>query len=789
MPASNNNTNSTTVFKADISQFKAAIQEANRIIRVANSEFKATSASMDDWSQSTDGLSAKIQQSQTVFDAQKRKLEVLEEQYRECAKTQDENSNGMLDLKARINNQRAAMEKSRREVEKYKTQLKNLETDTKSLTKQTEQQEKELKSLKQKYVDSVAATGKSSKASKELASQIKKLDSELKENKGKLRKAAEAADELDSSYKNVKKSGGEAGGAAGGKIASGFTTLKGALANLVADGIEKAIDGFNELITFSDKAKKAANEFAGKTGTAQADMKQYAESIKNVYANNFGEDLSDVSDVMATVNQLLDETDSSKLEKLTERAILLRDSFDFDPEETLRTVQQIVQQWGISTEEAFNLIVQGAQNGLNKNGNLLDTINEYGPKFKKLGMSAQETFNMLSNGAKSGAFDVDKLGDSINELTIRLQDGTADEQLEKMGFNAADVAKKIGAGGDSAKQVYLDIMNTLSNMSDPIEQNAAGVALMGSMWEDTGGKSLMAMKDITGEIDKQKNAIEELNSTQYNYLGATIEGIKRDFMTNLSGSMDDLNSYLAENADEIKAELKPVAEDVGKIISAIVKSLPGLLKSMKPLLDYIVMILDFLAEHEEVIEFCFTALSFLITLSWKLIGLLFSLGGKAIPEVNNGIAAFAQMVDEGATKAFGKFGEFADGVKNKFNTTKDNLKQLGGDIVSDFMAIPQNFYNFGRQSVEQLWQGVVDVKDWFIQKVSGFWDEVKSFLHIDAIQGAISSVTGKASGFFGNSSTRTYNTYNTYNQTNNSPKALSRLEIYRQTNNQLKHAF
>lgn len=93
-------------------------------------------------------------------------------------------------------------------------------------------------------------------------------------------------------------------------------------------------------------------------------------------------------------------------------------------------------------------------------------------------------------------------------------------------------------------------------------------------------------------------------------LGSTVEGIKRDFMTNLSGSMDDLNSYLAENADEIKAELKPVAEDIGKIISAIVKSLPGLLKSMKPLLDYIVMILDFLAEHEEVIEFCLSALGF-----------------------------------------------------------------------------------------------------------------------------------------------------------------------------------
>lgn len=788
MPTSNN-TNSTTVFKADISQFKAAIQEANRIIRVANSEFKATSASMDDWSQSTDGLSAKIQQSQTVFDAQKRKLEVLEEQYKECAKTQDENSNGMLDLKARINNQRAAMEKSRREVEKYKDQLKNLETGTKSVTKQTEQQEKELKTLKQRYVDSVAATGKSSKASKELASQIKKLDGELKENKAKLEKASEAADELDHSYKNVKKSGGEAGGAAGGKITSGFTTLKGALANLVADGIEKAIDGFKELITFSDKAKKAANEFAGKTRTATADMAKYVQSIKNVYADNFGEDLSDVSDVMATVNQLLDETDPSKLEKLTERAILLRDAFDWDPDETLLAVQQLTKQFSIDAEEAYNLLAQGAQNGLNKNGNLLDTLNEFGPKFKMIGFSAQEMFNSLKSGADAGVFDMDKLGDAVNEFSIGIQDGTADEALEGLGFNVDATVKKFKRGGSDAKEVFVDVMSRLDAMEDKTKQNAYGVKLMASMWEDTGGEPLMALKNITGEINRQKNAIEELNSTQYNDLGSTVEGIKRDFMTNLSGSMDDLNSYLAENADEIKAELKPVAEDLGKIISAIVKSLPGLLKSLKPIFELIVMILNFLGEHEEVIEFCFTALSFLITLSWKLIGLLFSLGGKAIPQVNNGIAAFVQMVDEGAAKAFGKLGEFSDGVKEKFNTTKDNLKQLGIDIVNDFMSIPENFYNFGKQSVEQLWHGVVDVKDWFISKVSGFWDEVKSFLHIDAIQGAISSVTGKASGFFGSSSTRTYNTYNTYNQTNNSPKALSRLEIYRQTNNQLKHAF
>lgn len=228
-------------------------------------------------------------------------------------------------------------------------------------------------------------------------------------------------------------------------------------------------------------------------------------------------------------------------------------------------VQQLTKQFDIDAEEAYNLLAQGAQNGLNKNGNLLDTLNEFGPKFKMVGMSAQEMFNSLKNGTDAGVFDMDKLGDAVNEFSIGIQDGTADEALEGLGFNVDATVAKFKRGGNDAKEVFVDVMSRLDAMEDKTKQNAYDVQLMASMWEDTGGEPLMALKNITGEINRQKNAIEELNSTQYNDLSSTVEGIKRDFMTNLSGSMDDLNSYLAENADEIKAELKPWRRTLGKL--------------------------------------------------------------------------------------------------------------------------------------------------------------------------------------------------------------------------------
>ena len=54
--------NITTRYKVDISELKSQFTEASRLIRLANSEFKAATSGMDDWSKSSDGLTAKLKQ-------------------------------------------------------------------------------------------------------------------------------------------------------------------------------------------------------------------------------------------------------------------------------------------------------------------------------------------------------------------------------------------------------------------------------------------------------------------------------------------------------------------------------------------------------------------------------------------------------------------------------------------------------------------------------------------------------------------------------------------------------
>lgn len=111
-----NDTESSMKYKLDISNLKANIQEANRLVKQANSEFKATTASMDNWSRSADGLSAKQKQLNNVFDAQKQKLEALKEQHRLVAENEGENSKAAQDLTIKINNQEAAIGKTEKQM-------------------------------------------------------------------------------------------------------------------------------------------------------------------------------------------------------------------------------------------------------------------------------------------------------------------------------------------------------------------------------------------------------------------------------------------------------------------------------------------------------------------------------------------------------------------------------------------------------------------------------------------------------------------------------------------------
>ena len=530
------NNNVTTKFSVDISELKAGITEANRQIKLANAEFKAAAAGMDDWDKSAEGLQAKLKQLETVIAAETAKLDAYKKQLELVNQSHDESAKKAEELEAAYQAAADAYGENSEEAKKLQKELQGV------------------------YKEMASAESAADKLQVTILNQQAKVNSAEKD----YRNYSKALDDVEDSADDAADASGDLADAvddaadSADKSSGGFTVLKGALADLAADGIRAVVDGFKDMLTSGDKA---LTSFSAKTGIAGDALSGFDDEIQRIYKANLGESLEDVADSMATVAQQSKEVDPTKIGEMTEQALVLRDVFGFDVTESVRTANMLMQQFGISGEQAFNLISQGAQNGLDKNGDMLDTLNEYAVHYEQLGFTAEEFFNSLANGTEAGTFSVDKLGDAMKEFGIRVKD-TADsttEGFELIGLDADSMREKFLAGGDAAKQATNETIQALMSMDDPIKQNQAGVDLFGTMWEDLGKEGVAALADVTGELDMTKASLDEIAETnssdvgsQFQELGRTI---KTDFIQPLAKEalpyLKDFVSFVTTNLPTI----------------------------------------------------------------------------------------------------------------------------------------------------------------------------------------------------------------------------------------------
>ena len=580
------NNNYTAKFKVDISDLKKNITEANKNIRMANAEFKAATAGMDDWKNSAEGISEKLKQLTKVLDGENAKLKSYQEQLERTAKAEEENSKRAEVLKKQY--QEAA-----KQFGENSEECKKLQSALNAVEKEQESNAKGVEDLRIKILNQQATVGRTEKEFRNYQKQLENVENVSKQAEG-------AADDLSGSLKDVEGSA-ENATTSTEKLKEGFTVVKGVIASLIAEGIKKLSSEFVDLakqaVNFKAEFESAMNTLQVQTGMSSKEMEKYNGIMKEMYNKNYGESFDDIAQSIATVAQNSKEVDPAKIQELTEGALTLRDAFGFEVNETMRAANMLMDQFGISGEEAYNLIAQGAQNGLNKNGDLLDTINEYAVHFKQTGRGAEDFFNMLENGAEEGTFSVDKLGDAWKEFGIRAKDTTTTttEAYEILGLNADEMRAKFAAGGESAKQATDTILTALFSMDDAVKQNQAGVDLFGTMWEDLGADAIKALSDTNGEITTTKNSLEEINKIQYSGFKNELEQMGRELQTSVfeplaekvipqvkkffdtlknNGSLESFSNILGDVA-EIFLKL------ANKILPPALKLLEGILKNFK----------------------------------------------------------------------------------------------------------------------------------------------------------------------------------------------------------------
>lgn len=653
-------------YSIDISELKKGITDANRKIKEAQSEFKAASAAMEDWENTTDGLEAKLKSLDKVQEEERNKLVLVEKQLQLTNERYGESSAQATNMRIKFNNQQAALNKVVNEYNKYSQRLDDVRAAEKETTNATD----------------------------------------------------DLADGLE-----------EANDAAG--KTDGYTMAKDVMSNLMSDGIEKVTEKVKDMVLELSGAQTAYNNFSAKTGAVG---QEYNDAIDSLYNNAYGSDRTAIAEAMAEVQQQTNEMDSSKLEDYTAKAMLLEETFGYDVQESMRAVNMLMEQFGVTSDEAFNMLTQASQAGLNKNGDLLDTVNEYSVHYKQLGYSAEEMFNSLQNGTAEGTFSVDKLGDAMKEFGIRTKDtatttqegfgllgysaGVSAEQIQKAeeeiakleknlsyaqaeqaGFNEktsdltrqknadkiaeysdaleaakrnlnslknegkgasgsiADLQARFAKGGDTAKKATAEVLKKLFSMDDKVKQNQAGVDLFGTMWEDLGVDAIKALTDTQGEISKTTDAMEEIKDLKY----------------------DDVNTQLTQMWREIETEfVKPVVEKAIPEIKNGVTWVKSNLPTIVPVLSTIAGIIAGMWTITKVGNFisAITSIATPVGAVTAVVGALATaIGGVALALQQNNFSLPSDVQEH-----IDKVNELSDA----YNTTHDNIKKAADDNTSKY---------------------------------------------------------------------------------------------------------
>ena len=284
-------------------------------------------------------------------------------------------------------------------------------------------------------------------------------------------------------------------GAFGGTLLANITDVRGAISGLTG--------GIAAEIKSVDLKLQAAFQFT-----------EGGDIVKGVFGDNFGRDITDVGDavnIAVSRFQRLGITSNEVIQDAVEDAFRLRDAYNIDVQDSFDAVQVLIKNFGLTSAESFDFIAGLSQRGV-IGPDVLDSITEYSVQIANAGGNAETLFNLLETGFQgSGTLGTDKAIDLFKEFRVRILDGTdtTKQGLKQLGIASDDLLAKLSDGTVGVADAFEFVVEQIRQANGNMTKQQAGVALMGTMYEDLGGKAVealsttgVAMSDLTGATEQ-----------------------------------------------------------------------------------------------------------------------------------------------------------------------------------------------------------------------------------------------------------------------------------------------
>lgn len=655
------------------------------------------------------------------------------------------------------------IEETRTKLNQYKADLSGLQTEQNNLSAGTERLEKLFRATGTEIDDYsdvlgsrlVSAVKNGTANADQLRKVLDKVGQSATDGKADMKELTAALDTVDdgTAIRNLIEQLNQTGDTAqdvADDIEEIAQATKGEAMMEAVDKLSEAGEKLKELggnaqTAFADteNAVTKVNAYFGETGKA---AEQSADVIKSVYEEGVGESMDSVSTAVLTVKKNLGDLSDTDLTHLTEQAITLDELYGIDMNETLRGVNSLMEQYGMTAQEAMDYIVRGTQNGLDKTNELGDNLSEYAGKFAQAGYSASDYFQLLDNGLQNGAYNLDKVNDAINEVTTRLADGTIADSMSKINEETGELEDGTGGwsskvesvfkqwqqGGATQKDVIDAIVEDIQNTENQQEKLNKAALAFGTMGEDGNTKFIESLTSVGSTYDDVSGSAQNMfdqTTTPMQEMDANTRQLQQTLvplgekLTELANTiLPPLVTFLSiigdwfgklpapiQNFAVILGALITVFTALAPVIAAVAVSIGALNISILPVIAIIAVVAAAIAGIIAIIQ------------NWGAVSEWF---GNLWDTICTGIGSMIESVKAWFSDLWTHLKSVWDGICNVVQTAV----MLIGSILEAALLIITLPFQF-------IWENCKGI-------ITDAWDSIKAVVStaINAVSGVISSV-------------------------------------------------
>ena len=331
---------------------------------------------------------------------------------------------------------------------------------------------------------------------------------------------------------------GEVGAGALGKIAGAAPIAGAAVAAIGGVALDAAAD-----------FETAEARITAAVGGMGEESDKLMEAGQSLYEDGWGESMTDLSDSLINAREILGDLSEEDMSGAVEGALALEEVYGSDFSETLRGARVLMERFGLSSEEAMDLMVAGTQRGLDYTDELGDNLSEYAGRWADAGIEASEYFSLLEAGVDNGAYSLDKVGDFLNEFLTSLSDGRMDEAIGRFSEDTQQVFESFKTGGADAQDVLDAVVGELAEMPDGYEKAQIASELWSSLGEDNAMSMIESLGNVEDTFGDVEGASEEMTEQVSDDLGSKWDSALRKWQDLLKPAGDAAAEFFGGVAD------------------------------------------------------------------------------------------------------------------------------------------------------------------------------------------------------------------------------------------------